>query len=145
MRRLTVPLAYFLLAAGTPAAVAATVAAMQRLAPFEIFFEEDSGRLTDEARVILDAMIGVYRSQGAGQPITIRGHTDDTLPAVRAMAMSRVRANRVRNYLVEKGLPPTAITTEGFGATRPYVLSPTGRPERLNRRVEITIGRSTAW
>jgi OmpA-OmpF porin, OOP family len=144
MRRTAVALFAFLLVPAALTLGAGPAAAQQRLGPYEVFFDCDTAVLTPQARAILDNVADAYRTLGAGQPITLNGHTDDTLNPVRAMAMSRVRANSVRNYLIRRGIPASVITVIGHGATRPQIVA-RGRREPANRRVEISIGRSTAW
>jgi outer membrane protein OmpA-like peptidoglycan-associated protein len=48
--------------------------------------------------------------------------------------LSEARAAAVREYLVQKGLDATSITTAGFGADKPK-----GQDKAQNRRVEIVV------
>ena len=51
--------------------------------------------------------------------------------------LSERRANSVKNYLVEKGVDSSRITTEGFGATRPVADNDTEEGQAQNRRTEV--------
>ena len=78
----------------------------------------------------------------------IEGHTDSKGSSEANLALSKKRAESVRNWLVnEKGISAT-ITTEGLGETRPVApnRNPDGtdNPEgrQKNRRVTITVEKS---
>jgi flagellar motor protein MotB len=69
----------------------------------------------------------------------VQGHTDAD-PIVHSkwssnMELSKVRAEAVRKYLVEKGLDGGSIISEGFGESKPK----DPRDKSKNRRVEIVV------
>jgi hypothetical protein len=47
----------------------------------------------------------------------------------------------VRNYLIERGVPPERIKAEGFGQTQPIASNRTAEGRANNRRVEIVVQR----
>ena len=52
-------------------------------------------------------------------------------------------ADALGQYLVSKGISAQRISTGGDGATRPRVVVAPGVRERLNRRVNLTLGEKT--
>ncbi len=55
------------------------------------------------------------------------------------MALSRRRAWRVHDWLVDAGVPDAAITVRYYGEDRPLVETEDGVREPQNRRVEIAL------
>ena len=57
-----------------------------------------------------------------------------------AMRLSKKRADRVLNYLLEKGIDKKRISTKGYAGRRPKVKHPKTKSEReMNMRVEVEI------
>ncbi|HCS20691.1 MAG TPA: hypothetical protein DIW47_09060 [Bacteroidetes bacterium] len=71
--------------------------------------------------------------------IYIAGHTDNTGNAKKNEQLSLDRANAVRDYLAAKGINPTRIKTEGFGASRPVDTNDSPEGRQKNRRVEFRV------
>src|SRR5262249_33079413 len=81
------------------------------------------------------ALVAPIVAANPGLRVEVEGHTDSAMTETLAFR----RAEFVRAALVGGGLPVSAVTARGLGATRPLTsnASPTGRIE--NRRVEIVI------
>lgn len=71
--------------------------------------------------------------------IMIEGHTDNIGSHAVNDRLSLVRANVVRDYLIEKGINPKRIKTTGYGERRPIASNDTEFGRKLNRRTEIVI------
>ncbi len=71
--------------------------------------------------------------------IRVEGHTDSRGSKSMNLALSRRRAESVKNYLIRKGISAVRIQTEGFGDTRPIADNSTDFGRRLNRRTEVVI------
>jgi OOP family OmpA-OmpF porin len=54
--------------------------------------------------------------------------------------LSAERANRVKAYLVEKGVPDSKIKVHGMGPENPIESNATLEGRKKNRRVEIELG-----
>ncbi len=67
------------------------------------------------------------------------GHTDRVGTVPYNDALSLRRADRVRNDLVQLGIPSDRITVAGRGEREPIVATEDEVPEPRNRRVEITV------
>jgi len=79
------------------------------------------------------------------QSIEIAGYTDRIGNAASNQALSLRRANAVRDYLVSRGVPGSAITTDGRGSAEPLVICPGAKTAAVieclapNRRTAIII------
>jgi outer membrane protein OmpA-like peptidoglycan-associated protein len=71
--------------------------------------------------------------------IMIEGHTDNIGSHAVNDRLSLVRANVVRDYLIQKGINPKRIKTTGYGERRPIASNDTEFGRKLNRRTEIVI------
>ena len=103
-----------------------------------VFFDWDRADLTDRARqIIAQAAQATTRLQVTR--IEVNGNTDTTGTARYNQALSVRRAQNVAGELVRLGVPASAITTQGFGFSRPLVNTGPGVREPQNRRVEIIL------
>jgi len=107
-----------------------------------VTFDSGSTTLKDSSHRVLRNVANVMKERFAGRRFFIEGHTD-TDPIVKSkwrdnMQLSMERADAVRRYLVQQGVPETAIAVVGYGQHEPRE---GGRKER-NRRVEIVVGDS---
>ena len=110
----------------------------------DALFAFDSADLTDGGRSRLDqALAALPARQLENKQIQITGHTDRIGAEGYNQALSERRAQAVRDYLVSKGLPADAISTQGLGAAKPVVGCEGERGASLidclapNRRTEI--------
>jgi OOP family OmpA-OmpF porin len=55
------------------------------------------------------------------------------------MALSKDRAESVKQYLVDQGANPSRIEAVGYGASQPVASNKTKAGRQKNRRVEFTI------
>jgi flagellar motor protein MotB len=107
-----------------------------------VTFDSGSTTLKDSSHRVLRNVANVMKERFAGRRFFIEGHTD-TDPIVKSkwrdnMQLSMERADAVRRYLVQQGVPESAIAVVGYGQHEPR---DGGRKER-NRRVEIVVGDS---
>jgi outer membrane protein OmpA-like peptidoglycan-associated protein len=70
--------------------------------------------------------------------VEVQGHTDSIGSEKYNMALSKKRANAVRNYLIKKdGIAAKRLTAVGFGKTKPIASNATEEGRAKNRRVEL--------
>ena len=69
--------------------------------------------------------------------VEISGHTDNVGTDEDNQILSENRAESVRKYLVENGIPEELLTTKGYGESRPIESNNTEYGRHKNRRVEI--------
>ena len=117
---------------------AVPAAPVQASRTYLVFFDWDRADLTTRARqIVAEAAQATTRVQVTR--IEVAGHTDTTGSAGYNQGLSIRRAQTVAAELVRLGVPRGAITTEGFGFTRPLVATGPGVREPQNRRVEIVL------
>jgi OOP family OmpA-OmpF porin len=70
----------------------------------------------------------------------IEGHTDNVGTPEHNMKVSRLRAESVVKYLVEKfGIETSRLSASGYGSTRPIADNATDAGKQQNRRIEAVI------
>jgi type IX secretion system PorP/SprF family membrane protein len=71
--------------------------------------------------------------------IELIGHTDNVGSQKFNMKLSQYRAQKIKDYLVGKGVEASRISAEGRGLNEPLNDNSTDQERALNRRVELTI------
>jgi outer membrane protein OmpA-like peptidoglycan-associated protein len=69
--------------------------------------------------------------------VEVQGHTDNTGIAKYNQWLSEKRAQRVKDYLVSKGVDPSRLAAKGYGLTQPVASNDTEDGRAQNRRVEL--------
>jgi OOP family OmpA-OmpF porin len=106
---------------------------------FTLFFLFDSAtELAPESPATVEKMKAVLASWPAPQVVVI-GHTDLAGSDAFNDRLSMRRAQSAAAFLIKEGIPAKQIETAGRGKREPLVPTPDGVPNRMNRRVVITI------
>jgi outer membrane protein OmpA-like peptidoglycan-associated protein len=130
-----------------PVAVALAPKEAERPEPTEVarparwpllLFGQNTAWLSEESRATLDKLSD-YLKQHASVEVVLEGHTDDQGEADVNNWLSRNRALRAKQRLVERGIDPAQIEVHNFGAARPLLPNRTPEARAKNRRVEITV------
>ncbi|MBA2665290.1 MAG: OmpA family protein [Bradymonadaceae bacterium] len=100
-------------------------------------FEPQTGNFRFNTESLIDALAKVCQDYGEFT-ISIEGYTQRKGGATENLATSQLRAHKVRDYLINKGVKSERITTEGFGQDR---LRYTDSADN-NDRVEIILRHS---
>jgi len=106
-----------------------------------IHFASDSATLTPAARERLDEIAQMLRAHPE-VTLLIVGHTDSRGSEAYNQRLSEQRAESVANYLIQRGVSASRVTTSGRGELEPRGTNSTEAGRQLNRRVEIFL-RST--
>jgi outer membrane protein OmpA-like peptidoglycan-associated protein len=122
----------------TPSASDCSAAFASTLEGRTINFESASATLSADNRRLLDALAGVATRCRAHR-IEIGGHTDRRGRADANAALSQSRAEAVRTYLTDKGVPAEGLDAHGYGATRPRDRASGSAADAANRRIEFTV------
>lgn len=101
-----------------------------------VLFLSGSDQLTKESLEILDEVVATLTYYPEVE-VEIQGHTDSTGSAKRNDELSLQRAQSVRKYLVEQGIPETRISVKGFGSRQPIATNNTPEGRAQNRRIEF--------
>lgn len=105
-----------------------------------IEFDFNRAELRPENRELLSRIAGVLMTATVEDyQIQVFGHTDDVGDPEYNVELSRRRAQSVRDYLVEAGVDPAIISTQGFGKSSPLVEGTSDAARQRNRRVEIAV------
>lgn len=108
-----------------------------------IWFEFGRAEFSAEGQKAVDEVVEMLRSRSASQPVKLVGHTDEVGDAEFNRRLSFKRAERVRNYIVSRGVT-VPIKVEGRGEDEPYL--PDGTSDystdelaRMSRRVQLLL------
>jgi OmpA-OmpF porin, OOP family len=69
--------------------------------------------------------------------VVVSGHTDDVGSETYNLELSLHRAGSVADYLIDNGIDPVRIKTQGFGKQTPLVTGTNETARSTNRRVEL--------
>jgi outer membrane protein OmpA-like peptidoglycan-associated protein len=101
-----------------------------------VFFDWGKPEIRSDDKAVLDKIAEEWRAEPNSR-LLLSGHSDRSGPTGVNLRSSRRRAETVRAYLVEHGVPGTAMTIQVYGEQRPIVPTEDGVREVQNRRVEI--------
>ena len=105
---------------------------------FVAYFGFNATNITDRARQTLDAVVAAVNKLGT-TALSVVGHTDTVGSVGYNQGLSEVRANRVADELIARGVPAGAMTLAGRSENQPAVDTGENVREPLNRRVEIVL------
>jgi outer membrane protein OmpA-like peptidoglycan-associated protein/opacity protein-like surface antigen len=126
----------------TPAGVEIDATGCPKVKPIEqkitlhIVYKPGSAEIDESNKVILDDLasrLATYKDV----KIEAGGYTDNTGTPTANKKLSQKRADKVKDYLVAKGVEKDRITSVGYGATNFIADNGTEEGRQQNRRVEI--------
>jgi OmpA-OmpF porin, OOP family len=103
-----------------------------------ILFNMGTTTLLEESYPELDAVVDFMKSNPKVE-IELEGHTDNRGDAKKNLVLSKERVDRIKAYLVSKGVASRRIRGKGFGGTKPIATNDSEEARKLNRRVEFLI------
>ncbi|MGR9046073.1 MAG: OmpA family protein [Gammaproteobacteria bacterium] len=103
-----------------------------------IRFDTDKSTIKPQYLPLLDNAISILKNN-PGLRVEVQGHTDNVGSAAYNQGLSERRAKAVRDYLVSKTGKPEALTSRGYGLTRPIDTNSTPAGRYNNRRVQLKI------
>ncbi|MEN8007141.1 MAG: OmpA family protein [Candidatus Krumholzibacteriota bacterium] len=101
-----------------------------------VTFTVGKAELTHDSLNVLDKVAASLHAW-PDATVEIQGHTDSTGSADLNRAISMLRAEAVREYLISKGIDPARMTAIGFGEDLPIGDNATAEGRAANRRVEL--------
>jgi outer membrane protein OmpA-like peptidoglycan-associated protein len=101
-------------------------------------FEFDKADLSARDRELLSRIAGIMLT-AQDYTISVNGHTDDVGTDAYNQALSQRRAQAVRDYLAQAGIPEEILSVTGHGKSLPLVKGTTDAARAKNRRVELAI------
>lgn len=109
------------------------------LANRTVEFETGSATLTPHGKELLDEVANVLPKIRSDK-VQIIGHTDSSGSRATNLALSQARADAVKVYMVEKGMPATRFEALGVGPDQPLMTNSTPEGRAKNRRIEFRAG-----
>ena len=103
-----------------------------------VLFQQSTYSLLPESNDELDLVVSFLQVNPKIE-ILLTGHTDNRGNQDHNLRLSQKRVEKVKAYLVSKGIQGKRITGKGFGGSKPMTSNDTEETRRLNRRVEFTI------
>ena len=103
-----------------------------------IRFRTNSSELDADSVNILDQVADALQ-QVPSATIEIEGHTDSTGNNERNIVLSGERADRVRTFLINRGIGGDRMTSRGYGSSQPIASNDTVTGRALNRRIELVL------
>jgi outer membrane protein OmpA-like peptidoglycan-associated protein len=104
----------------------------------DVLFDTGSYTLKPGAREKLAKISGIVLAH-PGLNLQIEGHTDSVGTDDFNQQLSERRADSVRDFLAEQGVPASSITARGFGKSQPVASNDTAEGRQRNRRVELVV------
>ncbi len=114
--------------------------ALSDLPSMDILFESSSDILTIDSLDVLDSIANVLLDH-PDIPIRIEGHTDASGTEQENLILSQLRANSVRDYLIDRGVSIYRLKAYGFGEGVPISDNSTPEGRADNRRIEFNVQR----
>lgn len=104
-----------------------------------VLFESGKSVLLGTAKEKMLPLATALKNYKSSDPVMIQGHTDDRGSDAFNQQLSQARADAVRVFLIENGVPTAAVVAIGKGESEPVAAnaSPEGRAN--NRRVEVIV------
>lgn len=99
-------------------------------------YDSNSSYVRTEAYPLLDEVASILE-KNPEMEVEVQGHTDNTGSAKYNQWLSEKRAQKVKDYLVSKGIDPSRLEAKGYGLTQPVASNATGEGRAQNRRVEL--------
>jgi outer membrane protein OmpA-like peptidoglycan-associated protein len=103
-----------------------------------LYFLEGRDELTPESRIEMDKVFNELKTRPLPD-IMVIGHTDSVGALAYNDRLSLARAERMREMLVELGIPAERIKAAGRGERELLVPTDENVSEPRNRRVEISV------
>lgn len=106
-----------------------------------VLFELGTTELLEESYAELNVVVD-FLNNNPKVEIELQGHTDNRGDRVKNVLLSQQRVEKIKSYLVSKGISGKRIRGKGFGGSRPIATNDSEEARKLNRRVEFRIIRN---
>jgi outer membrane protein OmpA-like peptidoglycan-associated protein len=104
----------------------------------DVLFDSGKYTLKPAAREKLAKVAGVLMAY-PGITVEVDGYTDNVGGEALNQTLSEKRADAVRDYLLQQGVPADSLSARGFGDDSPVASNDTSIGRQLNRRVELVL------
>jgi len=104
----------------------------------DVLFDSGKFTLRPLAREKLAKISGIVLAYPSLK-LAVEGNTDSVGTEAFNQELSEHRAEGVRSYLTQQGVPESSTTATGFGKNRPIASNDTSEGRQQNRRVELVV------
>ena len=104
----------------------------------DVLFATGRYELKPQAKLALAKIAGVLLAY-PGMTLEVDGYTDSVGSEQTNERLSQKRADTVRDFLVQQGVSPSAISSRGFGEQEPVASNDTSTGRSMNRRVNLVV------
>jgi peptidoglycan-associated lipoprotein len=104
-----------------------------------VYFDFDSFQIRDDAKPLLKGNAQVISTKGQWPTLVIEGYCDERGSEEYNLALGEKRAEQVKRYLVDLGVPGGRLDTVSFGEANPAVQGHDEAAWRYNRRSEFAL------
>src|SRR5499426_3861332 len=104
-----------------------------------VYFDYDSFQIRDDAKPLLKGNAQTISGKPQWPMIVIEGHCDERGSEEYNLALGERRAQQVKRYLVDLGVPAARMDTVSFGEANPAVQGHDEAAWRYNRRSEFAL------
>ena len=112
--------------------------------PMLVNFEFDSADLNEKGREQIGRLAD-YLQSNPNIKVTIEGHTDSIGTIRYNLLLSKKRALKVKNALIDLGVLPDRISIRAYGESRPIASNKTASGRAENRRADVVIIRILSY
>jgi len=105
-----------------------------------VYFDFDRYNIGTDAGTALRKNAASIEANPGWGTVTVEGNTDERGSEEYNLALGERRANAVKRYLVDLGVPPNRLRTVSFGEMRPAVPGHDETAWRYNRRCNFKAG-----
>jgi outer membrane protein OmpA-like peptidoglycan-associated protein len=104
----------------------------------DVLFDFGKYTLKPEAREKLAKISGIVMAH-PGLNLQVEGYTDSVGSDQINQQLSERRADTVKDYLIQQGVPGSTVTAQGFGKANPVASNDTPDGRQKNRRVQLVV------
>lgn len=119
-----------------PACVCPECPVSRKIVLRNVYFDFDQTSIRPDAVTALTEAADVLKNEEGEFTLVLEGHTDSFGSEEYNEGLSERRAEAVRQWLTDNGVPAARIRSVGFGESRPAADNRTPAGRALNRRVE---------
>jgi outer membrane protein OmpA-like peptidoglycan-associated protein len=105
---------------------------------YSVLYDKSETTISEPYKNLLNALVKEYKTK-TNSNISITGHTDSEGELDYNKELSCQRANEVKTYLLNKGIPESRLIVNCKGETMPAYANNTDEGKHMNRRVELKI------
>jgi OmpA-OmpF porin, OOP family len=104
----------------------------------DVLFEQSKTALLPQSFSELDLVVSFLKAN-PNVKIELAGHTDNRGIPSQNVKLSQGRVDKVKEYLISKGIESKRISGKGYGGNKPIASNESEDTRKLNRRVEFII------